>query len=278
MMSAGAERIVNAAVSPPPRTCGVRRRLTLVAVGPGESRLARAAEVPGGPADAASVGAAHVGGDVPRPLPGVVGRHGDGAAVDHCGRRLVVIWGLVRAAFAAASARLTSALVRLAVVLQLRAGFPLVVVGATAAEVARRQAAAARRVPARVGAARVLLDLREAGQRSETRRRRGFPGAWRRGWGRHLAGGASEAGRTLADEAAREGVAAPAVPARGAGAAVPPQLAAPTHEPRRAGALVPSGRVLKARAISFYWAGSRPCRSATRIFPGPTLQLPPFWH
>lgn len=56
-----------------------------MAVDPGESRLARAAEVPGRLADAAAVGAAHAGRDVPHPLLGVVGGHGDGAAVDHCG-------------------------------------------------------------------------------------------------------------------------------------------------------------------------------------------------
>lgn len=61
----------------------VRRRLTLVAVGSGESRLAGAAEVAGGEAHAAAVRAAHVGRDVPHPPLGVVGRHGNRAAVNH---------------------------------------------------------------------------------------------------------------------------------------------------------------------------------------------------
>ena len=56
-----------------------------MAVGPAEARLAPAAEVSRRLADAAPVGTAHVGGDVPHPLLGVVGRHGDSAAVDHCG-------------------------------------------------------------------------------------------------------------------------------------------------------------------------------------------------
>lgn len=54
-----------------------------MAVGASESRLAGAAEVAGRQADAAPVGAAHVGRDVPHPLLGVVGRHGNRAAVDH---------------------------------------------------------------------------------------------------------------------------------------------------------------------------------------------------
>lgn len=54
-----------------------------MAVGAGESRLTGAAEVAGGQAHAAAVGAAHVGRDVPHPSLGVVGRHGNRAAVNH---------------------------------------------------------------------------------------------------------------------------------------------------------------------------------------------------
>lgn len=56
-----------------------------MAVGASESRLAGAAEVPGGQADATAVGAAHIGRDVPHPLLGVIGCHGNGAAVNHLG-------------------------------------------------------------------------------------------------------------------------------------------------------------------------------------------------
>lgn len=157
------------------------------------------------------------------------------------------LFGFVRLAFVAASRCFTSALVGFAVVLPLRAGFPFVVVGAAAVEICR-QAVAARRVPAGVGAARVLLDLREAGQRSEGRHQ---PSSALAAWGRHLAGGSTEARRTFADEAAQQGVAAPAVPTRSTGAAVPPQLAVPAHKPRRADALVSSGRVLKPTASHF---------------------------
>lgn len=84
MMSAGSGGSVSVAVARGDRPAR-RLGLTLVAVGPAEARLAPAAEVPRRPADTAAVGAADAGGDVPRPLLGVVGRHGDGAAVDDCG-------------------------------------------------------------------------------------------------------------------------------------------------------------------------------------------------
>ena len=57
---------------------------TLVAVDPGEAQLTGAGEVSSRQADAAPVRAAHIGRDVPHALLCGVGRHGDGAAVNHC--------------------------------------------------------------------------------------------------------------------------------------------------------------------------------------------------
>lgn len=57
-----------------------------MAVGAGESWVTGAAEVPGRQADAAAVGAAHIGGDVPHPFLSVISCHSNGAAVNHCGR------------------------------------------------------------------------------------------------------------------------------------------------------------------------------------------------
>lgn len=54
-----------------------------MAVGASESRLTGAAEVPSRQADAAAVGTAHIGGDVPHPLLGAIGCHSYGATVNH---------------------------------------------------------------------------------------------------------------------------------------------------------------------------------------------------
>lgn len=56
-----------------------------MAVGASESRLTGAAEVPSRQADAATVGSAHIGRDVPHPLLGIVGCHGNRATVNHFG-------------------------------------------------------------------------------------------------------------------------------------------------------------------------------------------------
>lgn len=105
-----------------------------MAVCPSESRLTGAAEVAGRLADAAAVRSADIGRDVPHLFLGAVGRYGNGAAVNH------------------------SALVCLAVILQLGAGFALVVVGAAAVEVSG-QAVALSLVVTGVGTARVALHL-----------------------------------------------------------------------------------------------------------------------
>lgn len=56
---------------------------TFVAVGAGESALTGTSEVAGWLADAAAVGATHIGRDMPHPLLSRVGRHGNGATVNH---------------------------------------------------------------------------------------------------------------------------------------------------------------------------------------------------
>ena len=58
-------------------------RLTLVTVGAHEARITEAGEVARRLAPACAPGPAHIGGDVPH-LRRVVGRHGDGAAVNRC--------------------------------------------------------------------------------------------------------------------------------------------------------------------------------------------------
>lgn len=131
----------------------------------------------------------------------------------------------------------------LAGVPELRAGRPLVVVGAAAAETPH-QGVAARPVLTWVRAARVLLDLRGDGSKV-----RGVSSPAARcvpqPSGRHLAGGSGEARQTLAHKAIQQRVAAAAVAARRASAAVPLELAVATHKARRTDALVPSRRVLK---------------------------------
>lgn len=137
----------------------VQRRLTLVAVGAAESRIAGAAEVSGRETPAAAVGAAYIGRDVPHPSLGVVGRHGNRAAVDHCGeRRTGGQRGPSQAAGYRQGASSTSTVVGLAVVLELRAGFAFVVIRAAAVEIAL-PLVALRLVVAGIGTAWVPLDL-----------------------------------------------------------------------------------------------------------------------
>lgn len=63
----------------------------------------------------------------------------------------------------------------------------------------------------------------------------------------HLAGGAGEARRAFAHESVQQGVAAPAVPARIAGTAVPLHLTVSAHEARLADTLVAPGQLLGQR-------------------------------
>lgn len=72
----------NSGPPPPP----LKLKPTFVAVDAAEARLAHAGEVSAGPAEAAAPRAAHVGRDAPH-SGRVVGRHGDGAAVDGCETR-----------------------------------------------------------------------------------------------------------------------------------------------------------------------------------------------
>lgn len=57
--------------------------LTLVTVCSSEARFTGTGEVPSRLADAASVGAAHIGRDVPHPFLCVVGGHSDSTTVNH---------------------------------------------------------------------------------------------------------------------------------------------------------------------------------------------------
>lgn len=147
--------------------------LTLVAVGAGESRLTRAAEVPGRKADAAAVRAAHVGRDVPHPFLGVVWGHRDGAAVDHCGWKTVwwvlkMILKYLKEYFSSMLIQnrrspllgrcFTFALVGFAVIFKLRAGFAFVIVWAAAVEISH-QAVALGLFVTWVWVAGVILDL-----------------------------------------------------------------------------------------------------------------------
>lgn len=168
-----------------------------MAVGSREARLTGAAEVPGRQADAASVGTAHIGRDVPHPLLGVICCHSNCATVNH----------------------LTA--VGLAVVLTLRAGFALVIVGAAAVEISH-QTVALSLIVTGVRAAAVIL---------------------------HLTGCTSEALRAFTYEAVDQGLAAPSVPTGTAGTAGPLNLTVPTLKPRLANTLVASGHLLAGPSI-----------------------------
>lgn len=69
---------------------GIGIRLTLMAVRAGESLLTLAAEVPSGVTSTAAVRTTNVRGDEPHAARSTVRRHGNRAAVNHCGKT----WGL----------------------------------------------------------------------------------------------------------------------------------------------------------------------------------------
>lgn len=241
MMSTGSGGSVSVAVARGDRPAR-RLGLTLMAVGPAEARLAPAAEVPRRLADAAAVGAADAGGDVPRPLLGVVGRHGDGAAVDDCGGEGVFASCSVQIKFCVLKADLCT-------------GGSCRGPGAPSRSPPRsRRGSCSGKPPSGRGSAPhsdtgpgCTGPSGPAGGRRVKGQRRVLASRSLRPQpsGRHLAGGSGEAWQTFADEAVQQRVATPAVAARHASAVVPLELAVATHKARRTDALVPSGRVLK---------------------------------
>lgn len=145
-------------------------------------------------------------------------------------------------------AAVTLTLVGLTVVLELGAGFALVVIRAAAVEVSHK-AAALGPVVTGVWTARVVLHLRTGRSKDVFLLRVKCSSILPSGSSPHLTACTREASGTFTHESFQQGVAAAVVPTRAAGTAVSLNLTVPAHESRLASTAIASGQLLTQRHV-----------------------------